>query len=107
MADIQGCEEFAVFWPRARRHVGVRPLAPRLDTLTGKRVACLWDYLFKGDRVFDLLEERLGAQFPGVRFVSWREFGNTHGTGERAVLASLPARFRELGVDAAISGMGC
>jgi hypothetical protein len=107
MTKIQGCEEYAVFWPRARRRVVLRPLASRLDTLRGKTVACLWDFLFKGDRVFELLEERLASQFSGVRFVSWREFGNTHGTGERDVLASLPARFRELGVDAAISGMGC
>jgi hypothetical protein len=42
-----------------------------------------------------------------VRFVSWREFGNTHGSEEREVVAALPKRLRELGVDAVISGMGC
>lgn len=107
MTNIQGSEEYAVFWPRARRHVVLQPLAPRLSTLNGKTVACLWDFLFRGDQVFDVLEERLAAQFGGVRFVSWREFGNTHGSGERDVLAGLPRRLRELGVDAAISGMGC
>jgi hypothetical protein len=70
-------------------------------------VAQLWDYLFRGDKVFELLEEGLKARFPGVRFVSWREFGSTHGGEERAALAELPQRFRELGVDAVISGMAC
>jgi hypothetical protein len=39
--------------------------------------------------------------------VSWKEFGSTHGSDEREVLASMPRRFKELGVDAVISGMGC
>jgi len=85
----------------------LRSLAPRLKTLEGKTVAQLWDFLFRGDQVFALIEEGLKARFPGVRFVSWREFGNTHGADEREVVARLPQRFKELGVDAAISGMGC
>ncbi len=107
MLNTRYRDEFAVFWPRGRRHVPLQPLARRLDTLEGKTVACLWNFLFKGDQVFALLEERLAARFPGMRFVTWREFGNTHGSGERDVLAALPRRFRELGVDAVLSGMGC
>jgi hypothetical protein len=42
-----------------------------------------------------------------VRFVHWREFGNTHGADERKVLAELPQKLREMKVDAVISGMGC
>ncbi|MBI3938446.1 MAG: hypothetical protein HY323_15830 [Betaproteobacteria bacterium] len=99
--------QYEVFWPRSPRQMQLRPLAPRLETLEGKTVAQLWDFLFRGDRVFALLEEGLKARFPGVRFVSWREFGNTHGADEREVVAGLPRRFRKLGVDAAISGMGC
>ena len=79
----------------------------RLDTLEGKTVAQLWDQVFRGNEVFEFLEEGLKARFPGVRFVSWREFGNTHGHEEREVVAALPKRFKELGVDAVISGMGC
>jgi hypothetical protein len=84
-----------------------KALAPRLSELEGKTVAQLWDYLYRGDQVFELLEEGLRARFPGVRFVSWREFGSTHGGEERAALAALPQRFKELGVDAVISGMAC
>ena len=45
--------------------------------------------------------------YPDVKFVSWREFGSTHGLNEKEILASLPQRFKELGVDAAISSMAC
>jgi hypothetical protein len=38
--------------------------------------------------------------------VSYKEFGNTHGGDEREVVASLPRRFKELGVDAVVSGHG-
>jgi hypothetical protein len=98
---------YRVFWPRTRRQAKAQPLARRFDTLNGKTVAQLWDFLFRGDVVFQHIEDALRKRFPDVRFVSWREFGNTHGSDEHEVLAGLPQRFKELGVDAAISGMGC
>ena len=99
--------EFEVVWPRSRRTVGVRPLAPRLETLEGKKVAQLWDFLFRGDEVFSVLEDGLAERCPGIRFVSWREFGNTHGEDEAKIMAGLPARLKQMGIDAVISGMGC
>jgi len=107
MSNTNNDGYYEVYWPRAPRQMRAKPLAPRLATLEGKTVAQLWDYLFKGDEVFALLEDGLKARFPGVRFVSWREFGSTHGGEEKAALAVLPARFKELGVDAVISGMAC
>ena len=98
---------YEVLWPRSPRQQKVRALARRPDTLNGKTVAQVWDYLFKGDQIFELLEEGLKKRFPGVKFVSWKEFGSTAGKDEREVVAALPQRFRELGVDAVISGMGC
>ena len=98
---------YEALWPRSPRQAKRRALAPRLATLEGKTVAQLWDYVFRGDEVFEFLEQGLAARFPGVRFVSWREFGNTHGSDEREVVARLPQRLREMGVDAVISGMGC
>jgi len=96
---------YAVYWPRAARQVQRKPLAPRPSSLEGRTVAQLWDFLFRGDEVFALLEEGLKARYPGVRFVSWREFGNIHGSDERAVVQGLPARLRELGADAVITGI--
>ena len=98
---------YDVVWPRAERRLVLRPLAKRLDTLNGKTIAQLWDYLFAGDEVFATLEEQLRARYPGVKFVSWREFGSTHAVNEKQLLASLPQRFKDLGVDAAISSMAC
>lgn len=99
--------QYEVYWPRAPRQVELQPLAPRLATLEGKTIAQLWDYVFRGDEVYAVMEEALKARYPGVRFVSWSEFGSTHGGDEREIVASLPRRFKELKVDAVVSGMGC
>ncbi|MBI3937189.1 MAG: hypothetical protein HY323_09445 [Betaproteobacteria bacterium] len=98
---------YEVFWPRAPRQARVKPVARRPQSLDGKTVAELWDFLFRGDEIFGLLEEGIKARFPDVRFVSWREFGSIHGAKEREVLAGLPERFKDLGVDAVVSGMAC
>ena len=98
---------YEVLWPRSPRQFKKKALARRLDTLQGKTVAQLWDFVFSGDKVFEALEFSLKERFPGVRFISWKEFGNTHGQDERKILAGLPAKLKALGVDAAISGMGC
>jgi hypothetical protein len=98
---------YEVVWPSGERKQKARPLAKRLDTLNGKTIAQLWDYVFSGDEVFATLEKSLREQYPDVKFISWREFGSTHAENERELLASLPQRFKALGVDAAISSMGC
>ena len=101
--------EYEVYWPRSPRQTRLKPLAKRLDTLEGKTIVFVWDYVYRGDEVFPLLEEGLKQRFPGMRFVSWREFGNIHGTGknERDVVGLFPERFKELGADAVIAGMAC
>ena len=98
---------YAVVWPRAAKTVEPQALAVRLDTLAGKKVAFVWDYLFRGDEIFPLLEAGLRERFPGMTFVSYEEFGSTHSGQERQVLAELPGKLASLGVHAVISGMGC
>jgi len=107
MTTPQQDGHYEVYWPRATRKGKARALAPKLDTLDGKLVLQLWDFVFHGDKVFALLEESLKARYPSVRFISWRETGNILGMDEREVLDSLPRRCRELGVDAVITGMAC
>ena len=107
MSTVNDDGHYEVFWPRSPRQTGLKSLAPRIETLHGKTVAQLWDFVFRGDEVFELLEEGLKARFSDVRFVSWRDLGSTHGNDEREVIAGLPKRLEELGVDAVISGMGC
>jgi hypothetical protein len=107
MSDRPNDGYYEAYWPRSPRQQMTRELAPRLDTLEGTTVAQLWDELFKGDIVFELLEEGLKKRFPGIKFVSWREFGSTHGGNEKAALAALPQKLRDFGVDAVVSGMAC
>jgi hypothetical protein len=98
---------YECYWPRGELQQRKRALAPRLESLSGKKVAQLWDELFKGDVVFELLEEGLKARYPDIQFVSWREFGSTHGGMEKEALEALPTKLREMGVNAVISGMAC
>ncbi|MBC2664159.1 hypothetical protein H7F51_01360 [Novosphingobium flavum] len=98
---------YDVVRPYGRSTSATVRLAKRLDTLEGKVVVQLWDRIFKGDIMFAALEAELPKRFPGIRFVSWKEFDNFHGAGEADLLASLPERFKELGVDAVICGSGC
>ena len=107
MSEAENEGHFEVFWPRTRRQTRIKRLAKRRDTFAGKRIAFLWDYLFRGDEIYALLEQELKARYPGVTFIDWREFGNVHGNEERAVVAALPKRMKELKVDAVICGMGC
>jgi len=99
----EGC--FEAHWPRAARRAVARPLARRLATLEGKRVAFLWDYLFRGDAMFDAIERRLRETYAGMSFVGWREVGNIHGSDERERVAALPARLQAAGVDAVITAV--
>jgi len=96
---------YEVLWPRAQRQVKQTSLAPRLRTLDGKTIAQFWDFVFRGDQVFLAIEEGVRARFPNVRFVNWREFGNMHGSDERARLAALPQQLKKMGIDAAISAV--
>jgi len=98
---------YDVLWPRGERNAERTALAPRHATLAGKKIALLWDYMFKGDVVMDELSIALGERYPGVEFVPWEEFGNTHGQQEREIVAGLGAKLKSMRVDAVLSGMGC
>lgn len=98
---------YDVVWPRSPRGIQQQRRAERLDTLKGKRVAFLWDYLFRGDELFPILAEQLEARFDGVEIVPYTEFGNLHGADEKERIGRLPDDLRSRGVDAVVSGMGC
>jgi len=98
---------FEVVWPKSPRGVQTRPLADRLDTLNGKRVAFLWDHLFRGDEIFPAVEAELIERFPGVEIVGYDVFGNTHGGDEKEMVAGLPNGLSSRHIDAVVSAMGC
>ena len=84
-----------------------RRTADRLGGLAGKRVAFLWDYLFRGDELFPILARELVARYDDIEIVSYETFGNLHGGDEKRKLDRLPDDLRNRGVDAVVSGMGC
>ena len=104
---LQSEPHYEVVWPRSSLAVHKQTPAPRLDTLRGKRVGFLWDYLFRGDELFPAIMEELRNRFTGVDFVGFEAFGNTHGGDEAVVMSALPHRLREHRIDAVISGNGC
>jgi len=67
-----------------------RRRALRLDSLDGRRIAFLWDHLFRGDELFPVLAAELRRRHPGIDIVDHTEFGNLHGADEAARLDRLP-----------------
>jgi hypothetical protein len=98
---------YGVVWPRSPRGVQRRRRADRLDSLDGRRIAFLWDHLFRGDELFPVLAEELRRRFPDIDIVDHTEFGNLHGADEPVRMGRLPDDLRSRGVDAVVSGMGC
>ncbi len=107
-------EVLEVVWPRGKITMENPGFAKRLDTLSGKTVCELWDWRFRGDEMFPVIEKELAKRYPGIKFVSYEKFGCTHEqfgstqeAGEREVLAALPDKLKQYKCDAAISGVGC
>ncbi len=98
---------YDVVWPRSPRGVQQQHRAARLDSLEGKRIAFLWDYLFRGDELFPVLERELRRRIGEIDIVGYEEFGNLHGSDEKERVGRLPDDLRNRGVDAVVSGMGC
>ena len=98
--------QFEVLWPLARKAKGAHSNARALGDLPGKTIAELWDYMFHGEVIYRMIRERLSARYPGVKFIGYDEFGNTHGPKQRQIVAGLADKLRALGCDAVISGIG-
>lgn len=97
---------YKVVWPLGKSMYEPLPLAKRADDLSGKTICELWDWLFKGDEVFGGIREALSKRYPGIKFVDYSVFGNTHSRKEKELMDALPAMLREHGCDAVISAVG-
>jgi hypothetical protein len=84
----------------------IAPTAP-LASLDNKTVGFVWDYLFKGDEVFEILGAGLQAQYENLRVVPHEHFGNIHGPAEAQIMNDLAGAAQAAGCDAMIVGMGC
>ncbi len=74
--------------------------------LSGMVVAELWDWRFRGDDMFPIIERELKSHFPGLEFIGYEEFGDTHTAEEEAVQERALSIIRERGAQAVISAVG-
>ena len=95
---------FDVVHPVSCRPVVARTSNADLPGLAGKKIALVWDYLFRGDDVFRLVKEHFQAEGARVEFVDHEVFGDIHGHDE--LLDQLPSRLEEMGVDGTIVATG-
>lgn len=97
---------YEVVWPLGKSVSSPIDLAPALSDLNGKTVGEIWDWAFRGDQMYAVINAELRKRFPGVRIVEHEVMGNCHGLGAREYVANLPALLRRHGCDAVISAAG-
>lgn len=89
-------------------HVAVSRLSstPAVRALNTAVIGELWDWRFRGDAMFPLIERELRRRFPRIRFVGYGAFGNIHGPHEVAVLGRLRELLQQHGCMGVIAGVG-
>lgn len=101
-------ERYQVVYPLGSQATQEKNVAPSLSDWNGKTIGELWNYAFRGDETFPLIEQQIREQFPGVRFVSFETFGNFHDPSEEAkMMAELPDKLKRFHCDAVLVGNGC
>ncbi len=99
-------DKYEVVWPLGREVCEAVPVTAGAPDLNGKTICELYDWIFRGEEIFPVIRESLRKRYPGVRFVDYENFGDTHGPQEKDVVGALPELFRKHGCDAVISGVG-
>ena len=97
---------YEVVWPLGQLAYDEVATPDRFSDLNNKTVCELWDWLFKGEEIFPMLRDLLSKRYPGIKFVEYNAFGNTHGGKQTEVFANLPRLLREHGCEIVISGIG-
>lgn len=99
--------DYRVVSPAGVSSQGVKTVAPPIADLDGLTIAELSNHQFHHTMTFDVIRKSLLERFPNLRFVPYQTFGNIDDPNrESEVLAALPDRLREQGVDAVITGNG-
>ena len=99
-------ERFDVLWPLGPSTVGPLELNASMGQVDGKRIGFVWDYVFRGDEMCELVKDEIRSVSVDVEFVDYTEFGNIHGPEEREVMSALPDRLRAARLDSVIIGTG-
>jgi hypothetical protein len=100
--------EYDVVWPLGRRTVEAVEAGERPESLTGCTVAYLWDELFRGPEMFEIISEVARERHGDVSFVDSEIFGNFDASAaeERPVLGELPELLRAHKVDLVVVAVG-
>src|SRR5438128_1465501 len=106
MNSSAGAARYEVVWPSGR-YVSER-IAPASSVadLSGKTVCELWDGVFRGDEMYEVLNGALQQKYPGLKIVAHHTLGNTHGANERQYVGGLADLLRQHGCDVVISAVG-
>jgi len=97
---------YEVVWPLGKAVVTPVDLAPAILDLNGRTVCEMWNWGFRGDQIYPILNEELRKRFPDVKIVDHQTLGNTHGPNEKDYVANFPDLLRQHGCDALISATG-
>jgi len=97
--------KYEVVFPLGRRARQTREQGVRPRTLDGVIIGELSNDKFDSDFVFESVEKAILKRIPTAKFVSHRQFGNTYGPSESAVISDLPGNLKRHKVDVVISGM--
>jgi len=96
---------YETLWPLGRSTQRSQRANEGLSELDGKRIALVWDHLFKGDEILEELRERLGSRYEGVEFVDHSEFVGDF-ADDYSVFDKLRLQLAESGADAAVVAVG-
>lgn len=84
--------------------------APRLESLTGKKIGEVWNGVFKGDVTFPVIRRLLKARYPDLEIVPYTAFPHAPGSDnparQRDLAREIAALAKEQGCHAVISGNG-
>jgi hypothetical protein len=97
---------YEVVWPLGKTLAETVIPASRIENLKNITICELSDYGFRAEEIFPLIRASLSKRCPGIKFIEYTNFGNTHGPRETEIIASLAENLHQYGCDAVISGVG-
>ena len=103
MAEAQ--PSYATLWPLGRSARRGQRARPGLLTLSGARIALIWDHLFRGDQILRAFEERVSAQVADVEFIDHTHFVSDFGD-DYSVFDALREQLAHARADAAVVAVG-
>lgn len=96
---------YDVVWPSGRTTGPKVGTQQGLSDLSGKKIALVWDHLFKGDEILAALQKRVSIGHDDVEFIDHDNFIGTF-ADDYGVFPQLSEQLRASGADAAVVAVG-